>query len=48
MLKIQDWYGVPYEMWGEVPLQRERLLGMTQKAINNKKTKVNYAYEIKC
>jgi len=36
----KDWYGVPYEMWGEVPLQRERLLGMTQKAINNKKTKL--------
>jgi len=35
-----DWYGVPYEMWGEVPLQRERLLGLTQKSINMGNTKL--------
>ena len=38
----QDWYGVPYEMWGQVPQQREKLLGMTQRSINNGKTKVRY------
>ena len=35
-----DWYGVPYEMWGEVPLQRERLLGLAQRSVNRGKTKV--------
>ena len=36
-----DWYGVPYEMWGEVPLERERLLGLVQRALNRGKTKVS-------
>ena len=36
----KDWYGVPYEMWGEIPQQRERLLGMVQKSVNNGNTKV--------
>ena len=38
-----DWYGVPYEMWGEVPLERERLLGLVQRALNRGKTKVSAA-----
>ena len=35
-----QWYGVSYEMWGQVPLEREKLLGLTQRSINNGKTKV--------
>ena len=36
----EDWYGVPYEMWGEIPQQRERLLGMVQKSLNDGKTQL--------
>ena len=36
----EEWYGVPYEMWGEVPLQREKLLGLAQRSINRGKTQV--------
>ena len=36
-----DWYGVPYEMWGEIPQQRERLLGLAQRSVNRGKTKVS-------
>ena len=36
----EDWYGVEYEMWGEVPLQRERLLGLAQRSVNRGKTKL--------
>ena len=35
-----QWYGVRYEMWGQVPLEREKLLGLAQRSINNGKTKV--------
>ena len=34
------WYGVRYEMWGQVPLEREKLLGLAQRSINNGKTKL--------
>ena len=37
----KQWYGVRYEMWGQVPLEREKLLGLAQRSINNGKTKVN-------
>ena len=30
----EQWYGVQYEMWGEVPLERERLLGLAQRSVN--------------
>ena len=32
----EQWYGVQYEMWGEVPLEREKLLGMAQRSINRR------------
>ena len=38
----EEWYGVPYEMWGEVPQQREKLLGLTQRSINMGNTKVSH------
>ena len=36
----EEWYGVPYEMWGEVPLQREKLLGLAQRSLNRGKTQL--------
>ena len=36
----KQWYGVSYEMWGQVPLEREKLLRLAQRSINNGKTKV--------
>lgn len=35
----EQWYGVQYEMWGEVPLEREKLLGLAQRSINRGKSK---------
>ena len=35
----EQWYGVQYEMWGEVPLERERLLGLAQRSINRGRSK---------
>ena len=34
-----QWYGVQYEMWGEVPLEREKLLGLAQRSINRGRSK---------
>ena len=36
----EDWHGVKYEMWGEVPLQRERLLGLAQRSLNRGRTRL--------
>ena len=36
----EDWAGVQYEMWGEVPLQREKLLGLAQRSVNRGKAKL--------
>ena len=33
------WWSNQYELWGEVPQERERLLGMAQRSINTGKTK---------
>ena len=39
----KNWYRTPYEWenWGQIPMEREKLLGLTQRAINNGKSKVN-------
>ena len=39
----KNWYRTPYEWenWGQMPMEREKLLGLTQRAINNGKSKVN-------
>ena len=35
----EQWYGVQYEMWGEVPLEREKLLGLAQRSLNRGRSK---------
>ena len=35
-----QWFSNPFELWGEVPLEREKLLGLAQRSINTGKSKV--------
>ena len=36
----KDWLSFPHDMWGDIPLEREQLLGMVQRSVNNGNTKV--------
>ena len=45
----EDWISLPpyaWENWAEVPLQREKLLGLAQRTMNREKAKVAVSMKI--